>query len=104
MMYDVHAMKRTNIYLEDRQMAILADLSKSEGRSAAALVREAVDSWIKAKGVQEVQEDEWSRRFGAFLARRQAIADKLGLKQEDVDREVMEAVREVRRARRARRR
>ena len=101
-MYDVHAMKRTNIYLEERQLAILADLAKAEGSSSAAMVREAVEAWIQARGVRKLPEDEWRRRFGEFLERRRAIAAQLNLKQEDVDREVAEAVREVRRARRAR--
>ena len=103
-MYDVHAMKRTNIYLDQRQLDLLARAAEDQGTSVAALVRAAVDAWIRARGLKALPPDEWQRRFAALMERRRAIARRRGFTQEEVDRDVMEAVREVRRARSARRR
>jgi predicted DNA-binding protein len=103
-MYDVCAMRRTNIYLDDEQLASLRGLSERRGLPVATLVREAIDEWLAAQGVRQIPEDEWNRRFSALLERRTRIADDDGLSQEDVERDVMQAVREVRKARAARRR
>jgi hypothetical protein len=97
-------MQRTNIYLDDRQLRLVRLLSKARGVAVAQCVREAVDAWLVGQDVKDVGEDERATRFGRFLARQQKIADRLGLKQEEVGREVAAAVREVRAGRRARRR
>jgi predicted DNA-binding protein len=97
-------MRRTNIYLDDEQLAALRGLSERRGQPVASLVREAIDGWLSAQGVERIPEDEWQRRFSALLERRARIADEQGFSQEEVERDVMEAVREVRRARTARRR
>jgi hypothetical protein len=41
---------RTQIQLEERQMARLRALSAAEGRSIADLVRRAVDEWVARRG------------------------------------------------------
>jgi predicted DNA-binding protein len=97
-------MQRTNVYLEDEQLALLRGLSERRGQPVAMLVREAIDQWLAAQRVRRIPEDDWQRRFSALLERRARIADEQGFSQEDVERDVMEAVREVRKARAARRR
>ena len=103
-MYDVWAMKRTNIYLDDEQLALLRGLGERRGEPVASLVREAVDAWLEAQGARRLPEDEWKRRFGELLERRERIAKERGFADADVERDVTAAVREVRRARAARRR
>jgi Ribbon-helix-helix protein, copG family len=96
-------MRRTNIYLPDVQLDVLQRLSRQRGQPVAELVREAIGAWLEQQGVRPVSEDEWLRRFDELLARREAVAQQEGWKAEDVEQDVMEAVREVRRARAARR-
>ena len=100
-MYDVWHMRRTNIYLDESQLAGLRGVADSRGETVAALVREAVDEWLERNGVRATEPDEWLRRFDALLKRREGTADSEGWTQEDVDRDVTEAVAEVRRARAA---
>jgi len=97
-------MKRTNIYLDDAQRQALRLLSEQRGEPVASLVREAVDSWLEAQGVRQIDEDEWVRRFEELFRRRERIAKQGGFDPEQVERDVMEAIREVRKARAARRR
>ena len=94
-------MQRTNIYLEERQLASLRALAERRGESVAALVRDALDQWLAQQGVRTIDEREWERRFDSLLARRRKGAAELGLDEETVEREVMAAVREVRGARAA---
>jgi hypothetical protein len=94
-------MERTNIYLSRDQLASLRGMADSRGATVAALVREAVDEWLARNGVRAVDPDEWSRRFDALLTRRERAAESEGWAQEDVDRDVAQAVAEVRRARAA---
>jgi predicted DNA-binding protein len=103
-MYDVWTMRRTNIYLDDEQLASLRGLSKQRGQPVATLVREAIDEWLAVQGVRRIPEDEWRERLSALLERRRRIADETGWTQEEVDRDAIEAVRDVRKARAARRR
>lgn len=97
-------MRRTNIYLPDEQLELLKLLSEQRGSAVATLVREALDDWLKKQGVRPVGEDEWQRRFEALLGRRDKLAQEHGWSEEDVERDVMDAVRQVRKARTARRR
>jgi hypothetical protein len=97
-------MRRTNIYLDDRQLTTLRLLSEARGVPVASLVREALDAWLEAQGARPIQDDEWRRRFDDLMRRRDAIAKEHNFDPEEVERDVMEAVREVRRARAARRR
>lgn len=92
-------MRRTNIYVTDRQASLLRQIGQSSGRPVAELVREAVDAWLKAQGVREIPPDEWQRRFRELLERRQRIAEDEGFTIEEVERDVMAAVREVRKGR-----
>jgi hypothetical protein len=94
-------MERTNIYLREDQLAGLRGVADRRGASVAALVREAVDEWLERNGVRSVDPDEWSRRFDALLTRRARAAESGAWTQEDVDRDVAEAVAEVRRSRAA---
>lgn len=97
-------MQRTNIYLDERQLAGLRGVAQRRGRPVAELVRDAVDAWLEAQGVAVVPEDEWQRRFDELLTRRRERDRTSRPKPEAVDRDVQAAVREVRRARAARRR
>jgi hypothetical protein len=96
-------MKRTNIYLDDDQLELLRGLGEQRGEPVAVLVREAVDSWLEAQGARRIPPDERQRRFEALLRRRDRIWSELGASEEEVEREVDEAIREVRKARAARR-
>jgi hypothetical protein len=96
-------MRRTNIYLDDEQLESLRSLSDRRGQPVATLVREAIDAWLAAQGVRRIPEDEWRDRFAALLERRARIAAERGFEEEDVERDVMEAVRDVRAARARRR-
>jgi hypothetical protein len=102
-MYGVCTMRRTNIYLDDEQLESLRSLSDRRGQPVATLVREAIDAWLAAQGVRRIPEDEWRDRFAALLERRARIAAERGFEEEDVERDVMEAVRDVRAARARRR-
>jgi hypothetical protein len=97
-------MQRTNIYLAQHQLELLRALSDAQGRPVAELVREAVDAWLDSQGARRVPADEWELRFDALLDRRARLARERGFDPAEVERDVMEAVREVRRARSARRR
>lgn len=97
-------MRRTSIYLDDEQLELLRGLGERRGEPVAALVREAVDEWLRAQGAQRLDEDEWKRRFDALMRRRDRLAQERGFDEADVERNVIAAVREVRRARAARRR
>lgn len=101
MMYGVCTMQRTNVYLDERQIDLLRLLGERRGESVAALVREAIDAYLAAQGVRRVDEDEWKRRFDALMAERRAVAAELGLTEEQVERDVFDAIREVREARAA---
>jgi hypothetical protein len=96
-------MKRTNIYLDDEQLELLRSLGERRGEPVAVLVREAVDSWLEAQGARRIPADERQRRFEALLRRRDRIWSELGVSEEEVEREVAEAIREMRKARAARR-
>jgi len=102
--YDVCTMERTNIYLDEREVAALRMLSRRTGRPVAALVREAVDAWLDGQGVRVVPEDEWSRRFAELLGRRGRLAAAEGWTEAQVAPDVARAVAEVRGSRAAGRR
>jgi hypothetical protein len=92
-------MRRTNIYLDERQLALLRGISQSRREPVAALVREAIDAWLEANGVREIDRDEWERRFDTLLSRRRKVAQQEGFDPDQVERDVMEAVRQVRKGR-----
>jgi hypothetical protein len=102
--YGVCMMRRTNIYLDDRQHRLLRVLGDARGEPVAALVREAVDAWLQSQGVKELGEEDWRRRFEALLERRRKIWSEIDVSEEELERDVSAAVREVREARAAARR
>lgn len=97
-------MQRTNIYLSEEQLGALRSVGALRGVPVAALVREAVAEWLGRNGVRPIPDDEWARRLGELLERRRRVAEEHGFSEAEVERDVMEAVREVRRERTARRR
>jgi hypothetical protein len=97
-------MRRTNVYLSDDQLEALRHLGARRGEPVAQLVREAVDAWLSSQNVRVVSEEDWRRRFGELLGRRAAIARERHWTEEEVERDVTDAIREVRRARAAGRR
>jgi hypothetical protein len=50
MMYDSYIVRRTQIYLDDRQDARLADRATAEGVTKSALIRRAVDAYLDDGG------------------------------------------------------
>jgi hypothetical protein len=97
-------MRRTNIYLEDRQLEVLRRLGEQRAVAVSELIRAAVDSWLDAQGVRLMDEEEWERRFAGLLQRRRQAAKRLQPQPEQVERDVTAAVAEVRRTAAARRR
>jgi len=92
-------MQRTSIYLSEEQLEALRRVAKRRGQPVAQLVREAVDAWLGSQKIRPIPEEEWRRRFGEVLERRNKIACEHGLTEEEVERDVMAAVQEVRRSR-----
>lgn len=97
-------MERVNIYLDERQLSALRGLGERQGKPVAELVREAIDGWLEDQGVRTIAPNEWEQRFDALLEQRRGIAKGQDFPEDEVDRDVMAAVREVRKARAARRR
>ena len=97
-------MQRTNIYLDDEQLEALRRLGEQRGAPVAALVREAVEAWLRSQGVTVISEDEWQTRFAALLKRTGQRSRRGGWTAAKVERDVAAAIREVRRTRPARRR
>ena len=97
-------MRRTNIYLDDESLMTLRALSRARSQPVAELVREAVRAWIETQGVRHLDRDEWEKRFDRLLNERRRIYDEHQWDPDQIERDVMEAVREVRAERAARRR
>lgn len=95
-MYDVWAMKRTNIYLEADQLKALRRVAEQRGLPVAELVRSAVTEWLRGQGVREISEDEWEQRFAVLLSRRETVARRGAFDADEVARDVAAAVRAVR--------
>jgi hypothetical protein len=98
-------MQRTNIYLADRQLALLRQLGARRGEPVAGLVRVAVDEWLERQGARAVSGDEWQQRFTTLLDRRTDVAASRPDQERQVTADVTDAVAEVRseRARASRR-
>lgn len=94
-------MRRTNIYLDESQIDRLTRLAAARGTSMAECVREAVEGYLVAKQVVAASPETWSRDLAALLDERQKIAEAAGWTQDEVDSDVLEAIREVRAAQRA---
>lgn len=95
-MYDVWTMQRTNIYLEDDQVALLRGIARLRGQSVAELVREAVDAWLERQGAKTVTDDDWRRALSEALNQQAEFVRRRGLTDEEIDCLVSEAVGEVR--------
>lgn len=89
-------MKRTNIYLDEHQDALLRRLSRQRKQPVAALVRGAVDEWLERQGARVVDEDEWQRRFTSLLDRRADKERAAGFEEHQVATDVSSVVAEVR--------
>lgn len=94
-------MRRTNIYLDDEQIARLTMLAGRQGVAMAALVREAIEEYLGKRAPEPLGVDEWKRRFDELLARRRTAAAQAGWAADAVDRDVAAAVSAVRKRRRA---
>ncbi|MDQ2911465.1 MAG: ribbon-helix-helix domain-containing protein [Actinomycetota bacterium] len=97
-------MERTNVYLPEEQLKNLRSLGRRRGVPVAALIREALETWLEGQGVRPISDDEWQRRFESLLVRRRRTAKEQDFSADDVERDVAAAIREVRRTRTARRR
>jgi hypothetical protein len=89
-------MKRTSLYLEDEQLELLRALGRSRGKPVAALIRAAIDSWLAAQAARPASSGEWKRRFDELMRRRDRVAKERGFTEEEVERDVLEAIRAVR--------
>ncbi len=89
-------MRRTNIYLDERQLQLLRLLSEEQGVPVAQLVRAAVDNWLESQGVRAVSEDEWQRRFTTLLDRRRRLATERQFDPAEVEEAVRQAIAEMR--------
>ena len=93
-------MRRTNVYLDEKQLIALRSVSESRGEPVAALVRQAIDEWLEGNGVRPIPVDEWEQRFDALLERRSRVARRTKPSTKRVERDVAAAVSEARAARR----
>ena len=66
-MYDLYIVKRTQIYLDDRQDDDLARRAAAEGLTKSALIRRAVDAYLDNDGDDEL-------RLARFKAAVNAVA------------------------------
>lgn len=62
-MYDAYIMRRTQIYLDERQAAELNRRASARGTTASKMIREAIDQYL----ADPAQADEPLRRFRAAL-------------------------------------
>jgi hypothetical protein len=89
-------LRRTNIYLDDRELAALRELGRRRNQPVASLVREAVGAWLTGQDVTVLGEEEWTTRFGELLERRRSMAAEGGFAEAAVTDDVERAVAEVR--------
>ncbi len=66
-MYSLYIVKRTQIYLDDRQDADLARRAAAEGLTKSALIRRAIDEYLDNDGDDEL-------RLARFKAAVDAVA------------------------------
>jgi len=67
MVYDSYIVKRTQIYLDDKQDDDLARRAAAEGLTKSALIRQAVDEYLETDGDDEL-------RLARFKAAVDAVA------------------------------
>jgi len=100
----VYVVRRTNIYLEDHQLDLLHRVARQRAEPVAALVREAIDEWLRGQGITPIDESEWEERLRRLLARRAQLRPTIPATDEDIEVDIAEAVRAVRRERASSRR
>ena len=91
----VYVVRRTNIYLEERQLDLLSQLARQRDGSVAELVREAIDVWLHDQGIAPISESEWERRFHRLLERRNQLRQELTETDEDIERDVAATIKPV---------
>lgn len=101
-MYVTDTMRqRTNIYLDKGQLLGLKTLGRARKQSVAELVRQAVDDLLQKEDIQSGPrapadwEELWSQ-WDKLIEKRDRVQKEKGFSPEEVDRDVMAAVREVR--------
>ena len=106
-------MKRTSVYLDEEQARQLRRLAGENGRSFAAMVREALGEYLERRGAgpiarvtappRQIPEDEWQARWDAVLQRLRAGVPS-DMSPEEIEAEITAASEEARQERAARRR
>jgi metal-responsive CopG/Arc/MetJ family transcriptional regulator len=102
MMYNNITMKRTNIYLDEKEFKLLKHIAVEEGRSFSDLVRQALRQFLQDYRVRpaphRIPKQEWESRLEALLRRVQERTAKT--KAEEIEEDITKASQEVRLARR----
>ncbi|CAN5371401.1 MAG: ribbon-helix-helix protein, CopG family [Chloroflexia bacterium] len=93
-------MRRTNIYLDENQLQALKRLAVTEDQSVAAVVRDAVDTYLKDRASDDVA---WSKELKQLLERVQSRIPP-DITPDEIEADITSAREEVRQARRAARR
>jgi hypothetical protein len=93
-------MRRTNIYLDENQLQALKRLAVTEDQSVAAVVRDAVDTYLKDRASDDVA---WSKELKQLLERVQSRIPP-DITPDEIEADITSAREEVRQARRAVRR
>lgn len=70
-MYATYIMKRTQIYLDDEQDAVLAKRAKEKGTTKSSLIREAVTEYIASS-----KDDDARARLERFKAAARKLAER----------------------------
>jgi hypothetical protein len=87
-------MKRTNIYLDDRQLRMLKHLAVEEGNSFTELVRRAIAEFLERRSQSP---HDWDKRLRQLLT---ALRRRAGRYQPaEIEADVTAAVKESRRRR-----
>jgi Arc/MetJ-type ribon-helix-helix transcriptional regulator len=92
-------MRRTNIYLDDDQLAFLRNMAAQEQSTVAELVRQAVDSWLAEKLPQR---DRWGEQLDSVVARLRSRLPT-GVPEDEIEADITAAKDEVKTARARRR-
>lgn len=73
MMYHIHRMKRTQLYLDEEMAKTLAALSRQTGRTVSDLVRESLkERYMSGK---ELDKGSLARQIGGIWSKRKDIGD-----------------------------
>ncbi|MGI8683333.1 MAG: hypothetical protein ACR2JO_14650 [Mycobacteriales bacterium] len=90
------SVRRTNIYLGERQLDLLRRFGAQRDEPVAGLVRRVVDEWLARRGARALGKDEWQQRVDTLIARRATVARTGHVDAERVAADVADAVAEVR--------